>query len=74
MTRSASRRTSDVQAEKSASPMHSATSSGNTPEPLPASTIPWYWRLALFLWATSFVFLLLYEWLAGLLKALRSEG
>jgi hypothetical protein len=33
------------------------------------ATLHWGWRLALFLWATSFAFLLAYEWLAALFKA-----
>jgi len=65
MTRSAARRTSAVQAEKSSPPMLSDNSSGPPQESLPASAIPWYWHLVLFLWATSFVFMLLYEWLTG---------
>ena len=69
MTRSAARRSSDVQAEKSLPPAPSAPSSGNPSEPPPVSVVPWNWRLVLFLWATSFAFLLLYEWLAGILKA-----
>lgn len=69
MTRSAARRSSDVQAEKSLPPTPSLHSSGNSSEPLPASEVPWTWRLVLFLWTTSFAFLLLYEWLAGILKA-----
>ena len=39
---------------------------GSSPEP--ASGMTWYWRLVMFLWITSFAFLLLYEWLAGILK------
>jgi hypothetical protein len=69
MTRSAARRSSDVQAEKSLPPAPSDHSSGNPSDPLPASVVPWNWRLVLFFWATSFAFLLLYEWLAGILKA-----
>jgi hypothetical protein len=30
--------------------------------------------LFLFLWITSFAFMLAYEWLAGIIKALRSKG
>jgi hypothetical protein len=71
MTRSAARRSSAVQAEKSVLPMPSAVNSSKAPEPAPASGVPWYWRLFLFLWATSFAFMLLYEWLAGIVKALR---
>jgi hypothetical protein len=34
-----------------------------------APPLHWGWRLALFLWATSFVFLLAYELLAAVFKA-----
>jgi hypothetical protein len=71
MTRSAARRTSAVQAEKSSLPAPSAASSSEMREPLPAPAVAWYWRLALFLWLTSFAFLFLYEWLAAILKAVR---
>ena len=74
MTRSTARRTSAVQAEKSLLPMPSGVSSSETREPLPASAVPWYWRLFLFMWITSFGFMLLYEWLAGIVRALRSGG
>jgi hypothetical protein len=73
MTRSAARRTSAVQAEKASLPTPAAVNSSETRERLPTSAVPWYWRLALFLWVTSFAFLLLYEWLAGILKALRQH-
>ena len=71
MTRSAARRTSAVQAEKTLLPMPTGVNSTESREPLPASAVPWYWRLFLFLWTTSFAFMLLYEWLAGIIKALR---
>ncbi len=74
MTRSAARRSSDVQAEKLLPPAPSDSGSGKPPELLPASVVPWNWRLVMFLWATSYGFLLLYEWLAGILKAWRSGG
>lgn len=71
MTRSAARRTSAVQVDKSLPPV--APSEGEAddswPSPSSASAVPWYWRLTLFLWATSYAFLLLYEWLAGIIKA-----
>jgi hypothetical protein len=69
MTRSAAHRASAVQVEKSPPPIPSNSGSGGAPATPPASSVPWYWRLALFLWATSFAFLLLYEWLAGIIKA-----
>jgi hypothetical protein len=73
MTRSAARRTSAVQAEKSLLPMPSGASSGEARQPPPASAVPWYWRLFLFLWITSFAFMLLYEWLAGIIRVLRAH-
>ena len=69
MTRSATRRGSAVQVEKSPPTTPSKDDAGDSRQQLPSSLIPWYWRLALFLWVTSFAFLLLYEWLAGLIKA-----
>ncbi len=74
MTRSAARRTSAVSAEKPSLPMPSGVNSSDSRQPLPASAVPWYWRLFLFMWVTSFAFMLLYEWLAGILKALRRSG
>jgi hypothetical protein len=70
MTRSA-RRTSAVQVEKSLPPAPPPEDGADDTlaSPPPGSGVPWYWRLALFLWATSFAFLLLYEWLAGIIKA-----
>ncbi len=65
MTRSAAHRSNAVQVEKS-SP--SLPSDGRPASP-PATATAGYWRLAMFLWATSFVCLLLYEWLAGIIKA-----
>ncbi len=71
MTRSAARRSAAVQADKSALPP--PTSEPRSGDPFVAtetkSGIPWYWGLVLFLWATSYFFLLLYEWLAGVLKS-----
>jgi hypothetical protein len=69
MTRSSAHRASAVQVEKSPPPKPSNDGSGGAPAAPPASSVAWYWRLALFLWATSFAFLLLYEWLAGIIKA-----
>ena len=74
MTRSAARRSSAVQAEKSVLPLPSGVNASKAPEPVPPSGVPWYWRLFLFLWLTSFAFMLLYEWLAGILKALRGPS
>jgi hypothetical protein len=71
MTRSAARRASAVQVEKSLPPAPSSSDETDASPASPPSAmgVPWYWRLALFLWATSFAFLFLYEWLAGLIKA-----
>lgn len=74
MSRSAARRTGAVQAEKSSQPMLSDNSAADPQESLPASNVPWFWRLVVFLWVTSFAFLLLYEWLAGILRALRGSS
>jgi hypothetical protein len=69
MTRSAARRIGAVQVDKSPPPAPGKDNSGEPPQQLPASDIPWYWRLVLFLWCTSFVALMLYEWLDGIRKA-----
>lgn len=71
MTRSPARRASAVQINKS---LPSEPSSEARTDDSPASQrsspgVAWYWRLAMFLWVTSFAFLLLYEWLAGIIKA-----
>ena len=71
MSRSASRRSSSVQAEKTLPPVAPHTDhptderSGTTGK---APLIPWTWRIVLFLWATSLAFLFLYEWLAAIVK------
>jgi hypothetical protein len=70
MTRSAARRSGAVQADKSLPPVSPASDqhsddSLSTPQ---AAVVPWYWRLVLFLWCTSFALLFLYEWLSGILK------
>jgi hypothetical protein len=67
MTRSAARR-GTIQTEKSPPPPPDHPDDERSPLP-PAEAVPWQWRLALFLWGTSFAFLLLYEWLAGIIKA-----
>jgi hypothetical protein len=71
MTRSAARRASAVQMEKSLppGPPSEGDADDSLASPQSASGVAWYWRLALFLWGTSFAFLLLYEWLAGIIKA-----
>lgn len=69
MTRSAARRASAVQVDKSLP--SGPPVEGEVEDSLVSSTsgVAWYWRLAMFLWGTSFAFLLLYEWLAGIIKA-----
>ena len=71
MTRSAVRRASAVQVEKSRPPGPSSEGEADNSlaSPPSASGVAWYWRLAMFLWGTSFAALLLYEWLAGIIKA-----
>jgi hypothetical protein len=71
MTRSAARRPVQVQADKPPIPPPSpANSDGPVPPLAPAAGMSWQWRTVMFLWTTSFLFLLLYEWLTGLLKTL----
>lgn len=62
-------------ARASGNPSPSAgTAEGATSVQAPLATsapyFSWKWRLALFVWLTSFGFLLLYELLAGLLRLL----
>ncbi len=73
MTRSAARRASAVQVDKSLPPAPPDSSRGLDDPLAPSravSGVPWYWRFALFLWGVSFAALLLYELLAGIIKAL----
>jgi hypothetical protein len=53
------------QGEQAAGPPQGADAANPGPAPL-----HWGWRLALFLWATSFAFLLAYELLAAVFKAI----
>jgi hypothetical protein len=72
MTRSAARRSGAVQSDKSTSPAVPASgpAAKDSPTSAPVSSgVPWFWRFVLFLWGTSFLFLLLYEWLAAILKS-----
>ena len=72
MNRPPPRRSSQVQPEKPAPPPPPAE--GPPPgegAPAAAPRLHWGWRLALFLWGTSFVFLLLYDVLAGIFRVLR---
>ena len=70
MTRSAARRSGAVQPDKSppAAPPVAPANAPSPPPPMPSSA-PWFWRFVLFMWITSFAALLLYEWLAAILKS-----
>ena len=70
MTRSAARRGAVQDAKSPPTLPISDSHPDDAQAPPPASGVPWYWRFALFLWGTSYVFLMLYEWLAGIVKAL----
>lgn len=66
------RRSSQVQPEKPAPA--AVPAEGPAPEETLPAAVPrlhWGWRLALFLWATSFLFLLLYDVLAGAFRVFR---
>ncbi len=70
MTRSVAHRAHSVQLEKASSPTDTARPLNPTaPASRPASGAPWFWQIVMFLWITSFLGLLIYEWLAGLIKA-----
>jgi hypothetical protein len=74
MTRPAPRHSSQVQPEKPAPPPPPAEGPSpgeGTPAPAAVPRLHWGWRLAMFLWFTSFVFLLLYDVLAGVIRVLR---
>lgn len=74
MTRSAARRHGAVQADKTLPPAPPAFDrQPDDTAAAPASAVtPWYWRFVMFLWFTSFVSLLMYEWLAGIFKSWRN--
>jgi hypothetical protein len=75
MTRPPPRRSSQVQPEKPAPPAPPAAEGPPPGEgPPPPAAVPrlhWGWHLALFLWVTSFVFLLLYDVLSGIFRVIR---
>jgi hypothetical protein len=75
MNRPPPRRSSQVQPEKPAPPAPPAEGPppGEGPPPAPAAAprLHWGWQLALFLWATSFLFLLLYDVLSGIFRVFR---
>ena len=69
MTRSVTRRPQAVQLEKASltdAPRRADASSSATRKD---SAVPWYWQIVMFFWVTSFLGLLIYEWLAGIFKA-----
>lgn len=75
MTRSPSDPSSHIQGEK---PGAGAAPAANADAPVAPSAagggrLSFGWRLALFLWATSFVFLWLYELLAAVRRALTAS-
>lgn len=68
MTRHASRRPDPASAPRPASPPAEApVATGNNPVTSPGAPprVFWGWRLALFIWATSFLFLTLLEFLSA---------
>ena len=71
MTRHASRRPDPAQTARPASPP-AAEGVPTANVPVTPSTAPqrvfWGWRLALFIWGTSFLFLLLLEFLSALFR------
>ncbi len=70
MTRSVAHRAHSVQLEKASPTMETARPSNfGAPASRPTSGAPWFWQIVMFLWITSFLGLLIYEWLAGLIKA-----
>jgi hypothetical protein len=73
MNRPPPRRSSQVQPEKPAPPAPPAEGPppGEGPPPAAAPRLHWGWRLALFLWFTSFLFLLLYDVLSGIFRVFR---
>jgi hypothetical protein len=73
MARSTPRRSAQAQQDRPSVPARGGeqpvTTGVITPTAPSAPPLHWGWRLALFLWATSFAFLLAYELLAALIKA-----
>ncbi len=72
--RPAPRQSSQVQPEKPAPPASAAAEgppSGGPPPPGAVPRLHWGWQLAMFLWVTSFFFLLLYDVLSGLYRLYR---
>ena len=69
MNRPPPRPSTQVQSEKPAPPAPPAE--GPPRDEGPAPRLHWGWRLALFLWFTSFLFLLLYDVLSGIFRVIR---
>jgi hypothetical protein len=57
-----------MQPDKPAAPQAEAPPAAPVSPSAPPPRLGWGWRLVLFLWITSFVSLLLYEFLAAILK------
>jgi hypothetical protein len=73
MARSGPRRPAQGQQDKPEAPARQGeqpAAPGAAPPVPPSPPLHWGWHLALFLWATSFAFLLAYELLAAIIKAL----
>jgi hypothetical protein len=66
MARHASGRTNQIQAE-APTPAGAAVSAGQTASPL-AAPMYWGWKISLFVWITSFAFLLLNDLLNAAVK------
>jgi hypothetical protein len=74
MNRPPPRRSAQVQPEKPAPPAPPPAEGpppGEGPPPAAAPRLHWGWRLALFLWVTSFLFLMLYDVLAFAFRVFR---
>jgi len=67
MTRHASGRANQIQAE-SPTPAAVAAAAGQTALTPPAEPMYWGWKIALFVWITSFAFLLLNDLLTAAVK------
>jgi hypothetical protein len=69
MTRSVTRRLHPVQLEKASLTDAPRRADASSSSPRTGSAVPWYWQTVMFFWVTSFLGLLIYEWLAGIFKA-----
>ncbi len=68
MTNRPPQRSTQVQPEK---PAPAVPPAAEGPPPPAPPRLHWGWHLALFLWATSFIFLLLYDVLSGIFRVIR---